>query len=235
MKNLIKKPLILFTPLIIFACSGSVLIDFYGKIIGGNPNTEYTFQFLENGQNFKDSLITTDDSNNYKLSLQFKNTPPQCISLLIDSTIHDRYCIDNNVNYRDDEQYLNNVFTRERIPVSNLYKWNSVINVKNLNFSKDNYLKNEMVLKFDDVDFNVNNSPDGINFDFQILDSSNSIDSITVYCRDSPWQNKKVDLIKNKFQIAKSDLFGKKELSTVNISLRIYSKFGWYKDVEKYL
>jgi hypothetical protein len=224
--------LLLFITIYFFSCSGLIVINFSGKIIGYNPkdSASYSFKlfsFLED-YNLKAHYPKIDMNGNYQLRDTFVNLPPQCISLLKGDKVVDRYCINNENN---DYGFLN-VFSGNKISTPNLHHWKEY-EIKNLNFEVTNYLKDQNILKFDSIKLVVNHLKENGFFEFLIDDPSNSIFKITIYFKGSKWKADEVDFTGLKFSIPEKDFPKNKYPSENMVHIRIYSKYGWYKAISK--
>jgi hypothetical protein len=231
MKKIESIILIILFSILNFSCSGVIIINFYGKIIGYNTldSASYKFNFLNFGEVRYECIPKIDALGNYQMKMEFRNVPPQCISLLKNEKIVDRYCLDMKGNEFQD---LVNVFTGSQISTPNLNHWRDY-EIRNLNFDESNYLKDSNILKFDSVNVSVTYIPENKLFEFKVNDPSNSISYISAYYYKSRWKGEKVDFDSTKFSIPEIDLPKHKYSFENMIFIRIYSKFGWYKEIGK--
>lgn len=212
LKNMVKYRKIIIANIIFLifmlfiSCSVIIDIKLSGTIIGFNQSdsTEYNFKFYRFGKEHPgivESKLIIDSKGNYDFQVQFLNHEPDCIDLLKNNNVVDRYIYKS----QEKQHSLFNVFTGANINISDLNGWRK-FEFKNLDFDISNFLIDTNILKFDDLEIRLNHNNEKKLFDFYFEDPSLSISKITAYYENSKYEHSEIYLKDNSFSIPEKDL-----------------------------
>lgn len=232
MRKLKALFLILLVSAISLACSGPVFITFYGKIFNYRPadSASYEFVFHEFGKAVYKYTPSFDSTGNYIMKLEFSSIAPQCVSLLKNGKMVDRYYLKEEHN---DYKGLVNVFTGNMVATPEKFSWGAHYEIKKLDFNDKNYLKDTNALKFDSLQITVNHIPERRVFEFKLDDVSQSSYLVTAYYKRSELDKNAIKFDGVTITIPEDEL-GKGDSDYENtIIFRVFSKHGWYRDISK--